>query len=55
MKSFKIWLKEMGIGPYIGNYKSTVDYQVWGACSDQNIKKQKKKFKDWIVNRINKV
>jgi len=41
MKGFKDWLQEnMGSGPYIGNCRPTDDYQVFGACSDQNTEKK---------------
>lgn len=54
MKSFKIYLKEMGIGPYIGGCNSTATYQVYGSCSDLKPRKKRKKFKEWISERINK-
>jgi hypothetical protein len=48
--TFKEWLKKTGrwaemagTGPYIGGCKSTADYQVWGACSDQKPQKKQKK------------
>jgi len=41
MKGFKDWLQEnMGAGPYIGNCRPSDDYQVFGACSDQNTEKK---------------
>lgn len=41
LKSFHEWLQEnMGSGPYIGNCQPTDDYQVFGACSDQNTEKK---------------
>jgi hypothetical protein len=48
MKTFKDWLKvqEMGSGPYIGNCTDTSDYQVLGACSDQNSEGKNKKYRD---------
>jgi hypothetical protein len=41
MIKFSEWIKirEMGVGPYIGNCTDTNDYQVLGACSDQNSNK----------------
>ena len=43
MKSFKDWLQEnMGVGPYIGDCRPSDDYQVFGACSDQNTAKKNK-------------
>ena len=44
---FKEWLKikEMGSGPYIGNCTDTNDYQVIGACSDQNSEKKNNKYR----------
>jgi hypothetical protein len=38
MIKFNEWIKikEMGVGPYIGNCTDTDNYQVLGACSDQN-------------------
>ena len=46
--SFKEWIKirEMGVGPYIGNCTDTSDYQVIGACSDQNSEKKNKAYRD---------
>ena len=50
MIKFKNWMKardaklqEMGSGPYIGNCTNTSDYQVLGACSDQNSEKKNRK------------
>jgi len=41
MKGFKDWLQEnMGVGPYIGDCRPSDDYQVFGACSDQNTEKK---------------
>lgn len=41
MQKFSDWLQEnMGIGPYIGDCRPTDDYQVFGACSDQNSEKK---------------
>ncbi len=34
----------MGVGPYIGNCTDTDDYQVIGACSDQNSEKKNKAY-----------
>jgi hypothetical protein len=44
--NFKDWIKiqEMGVGPYIGNCTDTDDYQVIGACSDQNSEKKNKAY-----------
>lgn len=45
---FKSWLKieEMGVGPYIGNCVDTDDYQVVGACSDQNSEELNAKYRN---------
>lgn len=40
MQTFQQWLSEMGSGPYIGNCQPTDNYQVFGACSDQNTEKK---------------
>jgi hypothetical protein len=50
MINFRDWMKtrkiqEMGVGPYIGNCVDTDDYQVIGACSDQNSKKKNNDYK----------
>ena len=49
---FKEWLKmtEMGSGPYIGNCTDTHDYQVIGACSDQNSATLNDKYRDGKVS-----
>ena len=40
LQTFQQWLSEMGSGPYIGNCQPTDNYQVFGACSDQNTEKK---------------
>jgi hypothetical protein len=52
MIKFKDWmqtreakLREMGSGPYIGNCTDTSDYQVIGACSDQNSEEKNKAYR----------
>jgi hypothetical protein len=48
IKSFTDWLKVregLGGGPYIGNCVDTSDYQVLGACSDQNSEKKNKAYR----------
>ena len=42
LQKFIDWLKikEMGSGPYIGDCTDTGDYQVIGACSDDNSEKK---------------
>lgn len=48
MINFKDWLKKnegLGSGPYIGNCTDTDDYQVIGACSDQNSEKKNKEYR----------
>lgn len=48
MIKFEKWLKireNMGVGPYIGNCTDTDDYQVIGACSDQNTDSLNKKYR----------
>lgn len=46
MSSFKDWLnKNEDFGPYIGNCVDTKDYQVVGACSDQNSESLNKKYR----------
>ena len=57
MIKFKDWLteretklREMGSGPYIGNCVDTSDYQVIGACSDQNSEKKNKEYRSGGVD-----
>ena len=40
LQTFQQWINEMGSGPYIGNCQPTDNYQVFGACSDQNTEKK---------------
>lgn len=50
--SFTEWLKKeesMGFGPYIGPCIDTPNYQVVGACSDQNSKSKNDKIKKGFV------
>lgn len=51
MKKFADWItiREMGFGPYIGNCVDTNDYQVMGACSDQNSDKKNNSIKNGAV------
>lgn len=51
MIKFVEWLKlkEMGVGPYIGNCTDTDTYQVLGACSDQNTEKRNKQYRKGFV------
>lgn len=51
MEDFKKWLKmqEMGFGPYIGNCVDTDNYQVMGACSDQNSAKRNLQYRQGFV------
>jgi len=39
----------MGSGPYIGNCVDTDNYQVLGACSDQNSEKKNKSIRNGNV------
>jgi len=52
MYNFKKWLQvqEMGVGPYIGNCTDTSDYQVIGACSDQNSERKNKECRQGGVD-----
>lgn len=63
MIKFKDWmqardakLQEMGSGPYIGNCTDTSDYQVIGACSDQNSEKKNQSYRKGKVShkKVNK-
>lgn len=56
MIKFKDWLKiqEMGSGPYIGNCIDTDEYQVIGACSDQNSEKKNKEYRKGGVSHLKK-
>lgn len=56
MIEFNDWMKtrdakfrEMGSGPYIGNCTDTSDYQVIGACSDQNSEGKNKAYRNGAV------
>lgn len=51
METFKQWLKiqEIGFGPYIGNCVDTDNYQVVGACSDQNSQKRNLQYRKGYV------
>jgi hypothetical protein len=51
MKNFLEWIKlrEMGSGPYMGNCVDTDNYQVLGACSDQNSEKKNKSIRNGNV------
>ena len=49
---FSDWLlkkESMGFGPYIGPCVDTPNYQVVGACSDQNSDKKNKKIRKGMV------
>lgn len=48
--NFKQWFMEMGSGPYIGDCVDTDDYQVIGACSDQNSEKKNKAYRNSDVD-----
>jgi hypothetical protein len=50
MIKFKDWIKlREGFGPYIGNCIDTDNYQVFGACSDQNSEKKNKAIRNGDV------
>jgi hypothetical protein len=50
MIKFKDWIKvREGFGPYIGNCTDTDNYQVLGACSDQNSEKKNKSIRNGNV------
>lgn len=50
MQVFSDWLKlREAFGPYIGPCVDTPNYQVWGACSDQNSDKKNKKIRQGNV------
>jgi hypothetical protein len=51
--SFKKWLESIG-SPYIGPCINTKDYQVWGACSDQNSEETNKKIRNGERNKKEK-
>jgi hypothetical protein len=51
MKRFADWLgMQEEFGPYIGNCTDTDDYQVVGACSDQNSEKKNSGYRRGIVD-----
>jgi len=50
MQEFSDWLKlREAFGPYIGPCIDTPNYQVWGACSDQNTDAKNKKIRQGNV------
>lgn len=53
LPKFTEWLRAregLGGGPYIGNCTDTGDYQVLGACSDQNSEAKNKKYRKGEVD-----